>query len=274
MFDVQKKGDEHFVGPCADQPLQIVFHRLRGVQQRPVAGFLRERTLAQLRDSQQQRRLRRPDPPNPRNSAAVAPSAPLIDSNRTRRSRATSTEVMPGRPVFRNSASNSASDNVCAPSFNRRSRGRSRAGQSRTRMTPGAIRAGGSAASRARAGCGTLFCTSSSRAFMSRSRRGTLEVMLEAATVPPGRYHAGALPGPRRGGRTVAYNGGLAPSGASARRFAPRRLQLRRRDAPGGGPSFRHDCVRSGRPAFYRTAGPAEKVITAFTATTIKHEHH
>jgi len=44
--------------------------------------------------------------------------------------------------------------------------------------------------------------------------------------------------------------------------------------APVCWPSFRHDGVLFGRPAFYRTAEPVEKVIQAFTATTIKHEHH
>src|SRR5258707_14122673 len=44
--------------------------------------------------------------------------------------------------------------------------------------------------------------------------------------------------------------------------------------APGRQPSFRHDCVLSGRTVFYWAAEPADKVIAAFTATTIKYEHH
>src|SRR5471030_2880792 len=127
-----------------------------------------------------------------------------------------------------------------------------------------------------------LFGTSSSRAFMPGSRpramagRGlevTLKIKSEATTGEPVRRHALALLGRRRGSRTVAYNGGLAPP---ERPFGglPHEAVGLGGAVPGYRPSFRHDCVLFGRPAFYRTAEPAEKVIQAFTATTIKHEHH
>src|SRR5471030_730553 len=127
-----------------------------------------------------------------------------------------------------------------------------------------------------------LFCTSSSRAFMPGSRpramagRGlevTLKIKSEATTGEPVRRHALALLG--RGG-AVALWLAMAVWHLPERPFGglPHEAVGLGGAVPGYRPSFRHDCVLFGRPAFYRTAEPAEKVIQAFTATTIKHEHH
>src|SRR6187402_3695220 len=43
---------------------------------------------------------------------------------------------------------------------------------------------------------------------------------------------------------------------------------------PGRQPGFCHCCVPSGRTALHWAARLADQVITAFTANTIKHEHH